>query len=57
MLLKIEDFVPRNQWPMGRIIDVFPDNVGTVRTVKLKTADGSVLVRPITKLILLLESE
>ena len=51
----------RNCWPMGRIIETFPDNKGIVRHVKLlvKSATGdtklSMLKRPISKLVLLLE--
>ena len=44
--------LPRGTWPMGRIIDVFPDSAGHVRTARVKTKD-ILLVRPITKLVLL----
>lgn len=43
---------PRNQWPLGRIISVKPDDDGRVRIAHVKTSDSQ-LVRPITKLVLL----
>ncbi len=61
MLIKDED-VRRNQWPMARVVEVFPSSDGMVRSVKVKTASkgdkkASLLERPIAKLVLLLESE
>ena len=52
----------RNQWPMARVIEVHPSDDGLVRSVKVKMASknneqGSSLDRPISKLVLLLESE
>lgn len=38
------------KWLLGRVIAVYPDKLGNVRIVKLKTATGSHLDRPITKL-------
>ena len=31
---------PRLLWPLGLIVEVFPDEAGNVRTVKLKTSNG-----------------
>ena len=45
---------PWNCWPVGRILEVFPDRKGLVRRVKVKTK-STVLERPIEKLSLLLE--
>ena len=62
VLVKDED-VRRNQWPMAKVVDVYPSSDGMVRSVKVRmgTKDGnskvSLLDRPITKLVLLLESE
>ena len=62
VLVKDED-VRRNQWPMARVVDVYPSDDGLVRSVKVRMAsrDGgkklTLLDRPITKLVLLLESE
>ena len=55
VLLKDESF-RRNNWPMGRITETFPDDEGLVRYVDLKTANSEILRRPIIKLVLLLES-
>ena len=62
VLVKDED-VRRNQWPMARVVDVYPSDDGMVRSVKVQMASKddnkklSLLDRPITKLVLLLESE
>ena len=56
VLLKDEDCT-RNKWPMGTITETFPSQDGLVRSVTIKTSNGSVLKRPITKLVLLIESE
>ena len=55
VLVKDED-ASRNKWPMGIITDVLPGGDGLVRSVNVKFATGSILKRPITKLVLLLES-
>ena len=61
VLVKDED-VRRNQWPMARVVDAHPADDGMVRSVKVQLSSkdggkGSVLERPIAKLVLLLESE
>ena len=48
----VDDSSPRNVWPIGRITEVFRDNRGMVRRVKVQTKT-STLERPITKLCLL----
>ena len=63
LVLVIDIKLPRNQWPLGPIVDVFKDDLGFVRSASiriskcknssLKQFDTSVIVRPITKLILL----
>ena len=52
----VDDTVPRNIWQMGRVIEVMPDKNGFVRRVRLQTKT-STLVRPISKLIMLLECD
>ena len=52
IVLIIDENSPRNSWPMGRIMDTYPDKWGSVRRVKVRTQNGS-LERPITKLCLL----
>ncbi len=63
-----EDNLPRNQWPLARVCEVYQDPDNHVRKVKLLIADRSLdasgkrvgatsyLERPIQKLILLVES-
>lgn len=47
---------PRGSWPLGRILETFPDKKGLVRSVRLRTRT-SILERPVTKLCLLCEAE
>jgi len=50
LVLLHEDNAPRNIWPLARILEVFPSpSDGLVRTVRLKTAGGSIFIRPIHK--------
>jgi hypothetical protein len=62
VLLKDEN-ASRNQWPIARITETFPGKDGLVRSVNLKVSNrespgkSSSLKRPITKLVLLVESE
>ncbi|XP_065206575.1 uncharacterized protein LOC135835969 [Planococcus citri] len=57
--LKVDDVVLVNSpnersmyWPLGRIIEVFPDKEGVVRNVMVKTKDG-IFKRAVQKLVLL----
>ena len=54
ILLKDEE-ASRNRWPMGVISETFPSEDNLVRSVNVRLASGSVLKRPITKLVLLVE--
>ena len=51
----------RNEWPMAQVIEKIPDKDGQVRSVKLrigsKNNSDQTLIRPITKLVLLVENE
>jgi hypothetical protein len=47
-----DDNIPREQWPLGRVIDVVKSRDGHVRSCVVKTSQSQV-VRPITKLCLL----
>ena len=59
--IKVDDIVimkdeekHRNQWPLGRVIRVFPGSDELVRKVELKTfIEGSirVYIRPITQIV------
>ena len=56
VLLKDSD-VSRQQWPMGRVVRVFPSEDGLVRSVELKVpAATKLLKRPIQKIVLLVEA-
>jgi hypothetical protein len=55
VLVKDED-VTRNKWPMAVVSEVFPGKDDLIRSVNVRFASGSVLKRPIAKLVLLLES-
>ena len=61
VLLKEDIFSPRNRWPTARVIEVFPNEDGLVRSVNLIVARSngktSTLKRPISKIVLLLEAE
>ncbi|XP_077982843.1 uncharacterized protein LOC144437710 [Glandiceps talaboti] len=55
-IVLVADNSPRNQWQMGRVVDVFPDEKGLVRIARVKMGT-SVLERPITKLCVILEAD
>lgn len=45
--------VKRNIWPLARVTDVHPSKDGFIRSVTVRTSDGSMLLRPVTCLVLL----
>ena len=56
VVLVKDEVSARNKWPMGIICETCPSKDGLVRSVNVRFSSGSVLMRPITKLILLIES-
>ena len=57
IVLLIEDDVPRNRWPMAKVVEVFPSSDGLVRKVSLKVSGSNApLKRPVVKLILLVKA-
>ena len=52
LVLVTNENTPRNLWPLGRVIEVFPGKDGFVRSVRVKTMTSS-LIRPVDKLCLL----
>jgi hypothetical protein len=53
LVIVLDPNQPRGKWLRGRIEETYPDNKrGQVRTAKIYTTKG-ILVRPVTKLILL----
>lgn len=61
IVLLITNESHRSQWPMDKVIETFQDEHGLVRSAKIMFGvnDGKhhVLVRPITKLIILLDND
>lgn len=63
LVLVTDQNLPRNNWPTGRIVEVFPDRNNYVRSAKVKiikhksgknlAIEPAIIERPITKLILL----
>ena len=51
-----DDSLPRNHWPMGRVIETEPDRKGIVRSVRVKTSTTQ-LRRPVDRLVLLVPVE
>lgn len=49
IVLVLNELLPPTQWPLGRIIETYPDKEGKVRTVDV-LFNGSILKRPIHKL-------
>lgn len=56
VVLIADSLAPRNSWMIGRIINVFPDKHGVVRSVEIKTKTN-IIKRPVTKLCMLVENE
>ena len=50
LVLIADKRVPRNLWPLGRIIEVHPGRDGKVRSVNIRTK-SSVFKRPIVDLV------
>ncbi|XP_071951906.1 uncharacterized protein [Antedon mediterranea] len=56
VVLVVDNAAPRNVWLLGKITKVKPDSNGVVRIVEVQTKN-SVLERPISKLVILLEND
>lgn len=54
LVLVMDDSIPRNSWPLGRVTETITDSKRFVHRVRLRT-QAAELKRPITKLCLLLE--
>ena len=52
LVLVVNENGPRCQWPLGRVLEVYPDTEGLVRQVDVKVGD-KIFKRPIVKLCLL----
>ncbi|KAG1660356.1 PiggyBac transposable element-derived protein 3 [Nymphon striatum] len=49
LVLIREDHLPRMQWPLGIVVDLYPGREGLIRSVRIKTSKGEVN-RPIQRL-------
>ena len=56
VVLLYEKHEPRGKWPLGRIIQVYPDDQGKVRQALVRTGKGTYR-RPITKLCKILPAQ
>ena len=52
IVLVVGSSIPRNCWPLGRVINLHPGRDELIRSVRLKTASGEI-VRTVEKLCLL----
>ena len=52
LVMVMDERTARGDWPLGRVVETYPDDQGVVRTVLVKTR-GAERVRPITKIALL----
>ena len=58
IVLVKDDDLPRNQWSMGRITEVYHSNDGLVRSTNVcSSLNEQILPRSITKLVLLIGSD
>uniref|UniRef100_A0A182HFN0 DUF5641 domain-containing protein n=1 Tax=Anopheles arabiensis TaxID=7173 RepID=A0A182HFN0_ANOAR len=51
VVLIVDENSPRNCWPRGRVERVVPSKDGVIRRVVIKTAKGTMLERPVVKLV------
>ena len=49
VVLVISPDTPRGNWPLGRVLEVYPGDDGRIRVVKIQVGEGT-LTRPVTKL-------
>ena len=52
LVMVMDERTVRGDWPLGRVVETYPDDQGVVRTVLVKTR-GAERVRPIAKIALL----
>ena len=49
VMLVISPDTSRGNWPLGRVLEVYPGQDGHVRAVKIQVGEGT-LIRPVNKL-------
>jgi len=52
VVILIDDSLPRNCWSLGRVVEMFPERDGLVRSLRIKTSTSE-HTRPISKICLL----
>ena len=48
-MLVISPDTSRGNWPLGRVLEIYPGQDGHVRVVKIQVGEGT-LIRPVKKL-------
>ncbi|XP_064643563.1 uncharacterized protein LOC135497662 [Lineus longissimus] len=56
VVLVVDEKMKRGQWRMAEVINVYPGKDNHIRVVDVRFADGLVLKRPISRLILLMKA-
>ncbi|XP_074651578.1 uncharacterized protein LOC141906234 [Tubulanus polymorphus] len=56
LVLLVNTDVPRGQWSLARVAEVYPGDDGKIRVVKLKTGTGAEFIRPVAKIARLEEA-
>ncbi|XP_045495971.1 uncharacterized protein LOC123694550 [Colias croceus] len=55
VVLIVDNTMPRNTWPMGRVSRIYPGNDGVTRVADVQTRGGE-LRRPVKKMVVLVEN-
>ena len=55
IVLIVDTDAPRGDWPLGRVVNTYPDKEGIVRVAEVQTKSG-VIKRPITKLCVIVRA-
>ncbi|QQP50109.1 Uncharacterized protein FKW44_011001 [Caligus rogercresseyi] len=50
IVLISEENTSRSEWPLARVVELMKGRDGNIRTLKLRTAKGKILSRPIQRL-------
>lgn len=53
IVLIVDENLPRNTWPMGRVVSVRTGKDGNARSVTVKTHKGTIMDRPVVKIAVL----
>ncbi|OXA55241.1 Pro-Pol polyprotein [Folsomia candida] len=53
VIIEVNPNFPRNSWPKGRVVELFPGKDQVVRVVSVKLSNGHIFRRPVAKLCIL----